>query len=642
VSSRKLNRWLDSGARSAGAWVTKAGHVARAVPAALKARGGAGGALKNVLSLYRRGGMDAVKQRLQMALRFNRNDYGLWVRRYDTIDEFRRERLEALCAGLLDRPTISIVMTTHNPKQKWLTEAIASVRRQVYPNWELCIADDASPDAAIRAILERYALEDERIKVVFREKNGHICAAANSALCLATGEWVALLDHDDLLPEHALLMVAEAIGRSPDVGLLYSDEDRIDEAGQRSSPCFKCDWNLELFRAHDMITRLGVFRRELITRLDGFRIGYEGSRDYDLALRVVELLKPEQIVHMPYVLYHRRVNSDSAASRATVKSHAQDAGVKALQDHLSRQGIDASAELTRSSFRRVRYRIPFPPPRVSLIIPTRNGFHLIRQCIESILSKTTYANYEILIIDNGSDDPETLGYLLSLNANPKIRVLRDDRPFNYSALNNMAVQHADGEYIGLLNNDIEVISPDWLDEMVGFAVQPDSGAIGACLWYPNDTLQHGGVVLGIQGVAGHAHKRIPRGSHGYFGRAVLPQWCSAVTAACLLIKKSIYLEVGGLNENDLKVAFNDVDFCLKVREAGYRNIWTPFAELYHHESATRGLEDTPEKHGRFAKEIEYMKRTWGDALVNDPAYSPNLTLHHEDFSLAWPPRVPAL
>jgi GT2 family glycosyltransferase len=288
---------------------------------------------------------------------------------------------------------------------------------------------------------------------------------------------------------------------------------------------------------------------------------------------------------------------------------------------------------------RARYSIPKNPPLVSLIIPTRNGLELIKQCIDSIFAKTTYKNYEIIIVDNNSDDPETLEYFASLSSHHQVRVLRDESPFNFSALNNTAVQQARGEYVGLINNDIEVISPEWLDEMIGLAMQSGVGAVGASLWYPNDTLQHGGVIIGLGGVANHAHKNLPRNRAGYFGRAQMIQTFSAVTAACLVIKKTIYQEVGGLNETNLKVAFNDVDFCLRVREAGYRNVWTPYAELYHHESATRGLDDTSEKQARFIEEVLYMKERWGEQLKTDPAYSPNLTLKHEDFSYAWPPRV---
>jgi glycosyltransferase involved in cell wall biosynthesis len=649
---RNSTSWrLTKPVRFVGHQIARGGHLVKIAPAAFQMAGGSRATLKKAFSLYRREGLSGIKRGIRLVQAsgeikpavgsdaFDRNDYAEWVRRYDTIDEAKRARLRALCGGLASQPKISVVMPTYNPRPEWLIEAIESVRGQFYPNWELCIADDASPDPAIRPILERYAREDERIKVVFREQNGHISAASNSALELATGEWIALLDHDDLLPEHALALIAQAINRHPDAGLIYSDEDKIDEQGNRSTPYFKCEFNIDLLRSQNMISHLGTYRHDLIETIGGFRVGFEGSQDYDLALRVVEKLKTEQIVHIPHILYHWRVHADSTALHAGTKTYAQHSGLKALREHLLRLSIDSSVELTPFLQYRIRYSIPVPQPKVSLIIPTRNGLHLIRQCIESVLAKTTYRNYEILVIDNGSDDPEALNYFKSFDGNTKIRVIRDDSPFNYSALNNRAVVQADGEFVGLLNNDVEVITPGWLDEMLGLAIRPNTGAVGACLWYPNDTLQHGGVTVGVNGVAAHSHRNLPRGAAGYFGRAALTQGVSAVTAACLVIKKSIFLEVGGLNEADLQIAFNDVDFCLRVREAGYQNVWTPFAELYHHESATRGFEDTPEKKARFAKEVAYMKRNWGESLLNDPAYSPNLTLHHEDFSLAWPPRT---
>jgi len=374
-------------------------------------------------------------------------------------------------------------------------------------------------------------------------------------------------------------------------------------------------------------------------KLNGFREDYVGAQDYDLALRCIEQLTPRQIVHIPRILYHWRIHPGSTALAGSVKNYALLAGERALNDHLARTQVSAKAELLSFGMYRVRYDLPTLVPLVSLIIPTRNGLHLIKQCIESIIAKTTYANYEILIVDNNSDDPDTLDYFTRLAEDSRVRIFRDERPFNYSALNNAAVQQAGGEYICLINNDIEVISPEWLEEMMGLAIQPGVGAVGACLWYPNDTLQHGGCITGLGGVAGHSHKHLPRGDFGYFRRVQLIQTMSAVTGACLVVKKNIYQEVGGLDETNLKVAFNDIDFCLRVREAGYRNIWTPFAELYHHESATRGFENTPEKKERFAQEMQYMKKRWGISLLNDPAYSPNLTLDHEDFSLAWPPRV---
>nr|WP_321936490.1 glycosyltransferase family 2 protein [Paraburkholderia sp. J8-2] len=607
---------------------------------------GVGVALRKAYAVYRREGLSGVRQRINW-LRSGapgagaQGDYAEWIRRYDQVDDEMRKSIRQRIAQLEKSPLISVVMPVYNPKPEWLSEAIESVRNQLYPNWELCIADDVSPNPAIRSLLERYARDDQRIKVVFREENGHISAASNSALGLATGEWVALLDHDDLLPEHALYCVADAIHDNPAAQLIYSDEDKIDESGRRRDPYFKCAWNPDLFYSHNMFSHLGVYRKTLLEDVGGFRVGLEGSQDYDLALRCIERVDVQAIHHIPRVLYHWRVHAESTASGVDAKPYAAIAGERALNEHFERTNVAGVVEYTGVGYR-ARYKLPDKVPLVSLIIPTRNGIHLIRQCIESIVEKTSYDNYEIIVVDNGSDDPATLSYFDSLKDDPRVRILRDDRPFNYSALNNAAVEIANGELIGLVNNDIEVISPDWLAEMVGIALQPGVGAVGAKLWYPNDTLQHGGVVLGLLGVAGHAHKNAVRGYPGYFCRASLISSFSAVTAACLIVRKSIYNEVSGLNETDLTVAFNDVDFCIRILEAGYRNVWTPYAELYHHESATRGFEDNPVKLARFNGEIEYMLKRWGNLLKDDPAYSPNLTLDQEDFGLAWPPRVKAV
>lgn len=637
--------------RFAGHQIKRGKHIIRLLPSVLQYGGGIKATVSKALRVFKQEGLSGVKRRLisvQMLANqlpvndlsghvIDRNDYTEWTRRYDTMTDENRNILKARVADITQRPLISVVMPVYNPKTEWLIEAIESVCKQIYPHWELCIADDASPDKAIRPILECYAEKDLRIKVLFREQNGHISAASNSALELVTGEWVALLDHDDVLSQHALFWVADAINRDPSARLIYSDEDKIDKKGRRFGPYFKCDWNVDLFYSHNLITHLGVYRTELLHEIGGFRLGIEGAQNYDLALRCIERIDPKQIHHIPRVLYHWRVHAGSTAQSADAKSYAMLAGERALNEHFQRQNVDATAELIGHGYR-VRYALPDTLPLVSLIIPTRNGLQLVRQCVESLLKKTTYTNYEILIVDNGSDDPEILGYFKSLELEPQVRVLRDDCPFNYSGLNNAAVKKARGEIVGLLNNDTEVISPDWLSEMVSLALQPGIGAVGARLWYPTNTLQHGGVILGVGGVAGHSHKHLPRYQPGYSSRASLIQGMSAVTAACLVIRKAIYEEVGGLNEIDLMVSLNDIDFCLRVREAGYRNVWTPYAELYHHESKTRGYEDTPEKQARFAKERAYMKERWCDQLLNDPAYSPNLTLDLEDFSLAWPPR----
>ena len=570
----------------------------------------------------------------------DRNDYETWIRRYDTLDDNDRRIMRDHITSWPDPPLISIIMPVFDPPLDLLREAIDSVTQQLYPNWELCIADDASSDPAVRDFLKTAQAGNERIKVVLRRENGHISAASNSALDIATGRYVALMDNDDLLPEHALYWAARAIVEHPDAGVIYSDEDKIDRQGRRSAPYFKPDWNAFLFRSQNMISHLGIYQRELVDRVGRFRTGFEGSQDYDLALRCIEKLKDSQIVHIPRVLYHWRIHAGSTAMATGEKPYAVQAGVKALNEHLHRTARKGRAELLPIGMYRVRYELPPQPPLVSLIIPTRNAHELVRQCIDSIQRLTRYPAYELILVDNGSDDAQALDYFESLKQQPGITVHRDDRPFNYSALNNQAVQQARGELIGLINNDIEVISPDWLDEMVALALQPSVGAVGARLWFPDDRLQHGGVILGIGGIANHAHKFLPKGEHGYFGRAELIQEFSAVTAACLVIRKSIFEQVGGLDEEHLKIAFNDVDFCLRVREAGYANVWTPYAELYHHESATRGLEDSPEKQQRFSSEVAFMQARWPD-IRKDYAYSPNLTLEHLDFGLAWPPRLDA-
>jgi glycosyltransferase involved in cell wall biosynthesis len=569
---------------------------------------------------------------------FDRNDYQEWIRRYDTLKDSHHAVMKAQLDLMDNRPLISIVMPTYNSNIDWLRQAIDSVRAQIYPNWELCIADDASTKAkvSLHKFLREVALEDHRIKVKLRDKNGHISAASNTALTLSQGEWVALLDHDDILTEDALFFVAKTILENPRAALIYSDEDKIDVNNVRSGPYFKPDWNYELFLSHNLITHLGIYRKDIIDKIGGFRLGYEGAQDYDLALRFIDCVEPSQIVHIPKVLYHWRVHDKSTAKKANAKPYAMIAGERAINDRFKRLKIDAKAEYINFGYK-VSYALPTPRPLVSIIIPTRNGLDLIRQCISSILEKTDYDNYEIIVIDNNSDDLAALNYFNEIQSHSNIRVIKDDRPFNYSELNNSAVDQARGDYVVLLNNDIEVMSRNWLAEMLSYGIQPGVGAVGARLWYPNNTAQHAGVVIGIAGWAGHAHRGFAKCA-GYVGRMALVSNFSAVTGACLLISKKLYQQLGGLNAKDLKVACNDVDFCLRLVQKGYRNVFTPNANLYHHESATRGHEDSPEKQARFAAEVAYMKKKYANFFDHDPAYNRNLTMHAEDFSLSWPPR----
>ncbi|PSJ48035.1 glycosyltransferase family 2 protein [Zobellella endophytica] len=555
--------------------------------------------------------------------------YQQWIEQKENFSFYRQAVSEYLF-----HPVISIILPVYNTPVELLAEAIQSVQHQTYPSWQLCIADDASDHEDTRQYLKEVATRDSRIKLIFREHNGHISAASNSALALAEGEFIAFLDHDDLLSPHALTEVVAAINHHPTAKLLYSDEDKIDLDGNRHHPHFKPDWNPDLFYSCNYVSHFAVYRRDIANQIKGLREGFEGSQDYDFTLRYIRHLKPSDIVHIPKVLYHWRELPGSTAVSLSEKGYAHRAGLLALQDHFSGSGVRVTDGQSAGSYR-LLWPLPAKPPLVSLLIPTRDTLHHLKKCVDSIIEKTSYPHYEILILDNQSVEPETLGYFASLSAHENIRIVKYDAPFNYSSINNYGAALARGEVLALVNNDIEVISPDWLTEMVRHAVRKDVGCVGAKLYYGNDTIQHAGVICGlggINGVAGHSHKFYPREHPGYFNRLLLTQNLSAVTAACLLVKKSIYTQVSGLDEEHLAVAFNDVDFCLRVKEAGYRNIWTPYAELYHHESVSRGHEDTPEKLARFQAECDYMRQRWGERLRKDPAYSPNLTLDREDFS----------
>lgn len=615
---------------------------------------------KRTVSVLRTQGVQGVRQRLRRMLHGSEHglealdsgapvldtvpgatprSYADWVAKYDTMDPVKLSRLVAEAADLPRKALVSIVMPVYNPDPQDVGRAIASVKNQVYPHWELCICDDASTKAGTRELLEAAAAEDSRIRLAFHTKNQHISAATNTAIALAKGQYIALLDHDDELTPHALLRAMQAFARHPNGKVLYSDEDKIDQTGRRFDPYFKPDFNLGLLRSHNYMCHFAVYDADFMRQLGGPRVGFEGAQDYDLALRAIDSVEAAAVLHVPQILYHWRTATGSTASGHGNKSYAFEAGRRALQEHLQRRGLQGEVleAPEASGMYRVRWGIPANPPLVSIVIPTRNGEKILRQCLDSLV-QTRYPNYEIIVMDNGSDEAASLQLLAERTASGQIRVLRDDGPFNFSAINNRAVHEATcGEFVLLMNNDIEATHPEWLDEMVGPALEPGVGCVGARLWYPDGRIQHAGVVL-VCGVAGHAHKLLARGQHGYMGRAVLAQDFVAVTAACLLLRKSVYEEVSGLDES-LAVAFNDVDFCLRVREAGYRNHWTPYAELIHHESVSRGYEDTPEKQKRFNSEVKILQTRWPALLANDPCYNPNLTIDAEDFSLAWPPRV---
>jgi glycosyltransferase involved in cell wall biosynthesis len=563
--------------------------------------------------------------------------YHEWIRRFDAVD---RARVERDLRQLRAQPLISVLLPVYNPDLEVLEAAIESIEKQIYHRWELCVADDASTDPDVRPFLERHARADSRIKLTFRERNGHISACTNSALGLATGAWCALLDQDDAFAETALALVALEIEQYPDAGLIFSDEDKIDEAGVRSNPFFKPDWNPELFLGQNYINHLGVYRADLLRTIGGFREGLEGSQDYDLALRCIERLEPAQVRHIPRILYHWRAVAGSLAAVADAKPYAKEAARRAIGDHIRRMEIAGRVEACPENVEshRVIYAVPEPLPKVSIIIPMRDRVDLIERCIASIREQTDYPSIEFVVVDNGSIEAATLKFLHVMEQEMAALIVRDDGPFNFSRLINRGVVAANGDVLAFLNNDIEANEGGWLREMVSHVVQPGVGAVGARLWYPDGTLQHGGVILGLGGVAGHAFPRIPRGHPGYFNRAWLQQNCSAVTGACMVVRKKVFEDAGGFDEANLAISFNDVDFCLRLRTAGFRNVWTPYADLIHHESASRGHQPTDEEQAQFVREATYMQRKWGIELLHDPYYNPNLSLNLPGFELAVPPR----
>lgn len=555
--------------------------------------------------------------------------YSEWQRQNGT----RRSdlaRMRDIAALLAHRPAISIVTAVFNTPETYLRAAIESVLAQVYPYWELCLADDASTEPHVRCVLEEFVARDHRIKVVFRTSNGHISKAMNSALDLATGEFIGLLDHDDLLTPEALFEVAVLLNRHRDADMIYSDEDKIDDSGTLRDPFFKPGWCPESFMSRMYTCHFGVYRRTLVEEVGRFRPEFDGSQDYDFVLRLSE--RTSRIHHIPRVLYHWRIHPASSASESASKPYAAVAAVRALNEALGRRGEPGEAREIAPGTYLVRYRIQ-EHRRVSIIIPTRDHGDDVDRCLESIFSKATYPDFEVMLLDNGSSEVASLAIFEKwASREPRLRIVKYDAPFNFSGINNYAATQATGAYLLFLNNDTEVVSVDWLEAMVEQAQRAPIGAVGALLLYPDSTVQHAGVIIGLGGVAGHSHKRYPADSPGYYYTLKAVNNYSAVTAACLMVRRDVFEQVGGFDQ-ELAIAFNDVDFCLKVQAAGYRNVYLPHVVLYHFESKSRGDETSPEKAARFQREINTMTTRWRTDDTADPCYSPNLTLDREDFSI---------
>ncbi len=529
------------------------------------------------------------------------------------------------------RPRISIIVPVYETPEPFLRAMIASVTVQTYADWELCLADGGSREPRVRDVLEEAAGLDPRVKVRFLPANEGIVGNSNAALALAGGDFVALLDHDDTLAPFALFEVVRAFNEHPEADFLYSDEDSITpDGGRRLDHHFKPDWSPDTLRSHNYVCHLSVFRRALLDKVGGFRPGFEGSQDYDLILRATE--QARQIVHIPKVLYHWRIHDNSTTADPTTKMYAFESARKALTEHLARTGTDG---LVLDGPKLGTYQVVYPlakKPLVSILIPSRDEPETLAKCLKSVAG-SSYAHHEILIIENHSRRPETFAYYKQLEAVSNVRILTWDKAFNYAAVNNFAAGHARGEVLLFLNNDVEVINRDWLERLLEHALRPAVGAVGAKLYYPDNTIQHAGVIVGIGGTAGHHHVFYPREAPGYRNRLLTVQNCSAVTGACLMMRRRVFDEVGGFDEGFI-LAFNDIDLCLKARDKGYAVIWTPFAELYHHESKTRGYEDTPQKQIRLAAETDLLQMKWGNFLLaGDPYYNPNLTLNSGDFGL---------
>lgn len=554
--------------------------------------------------------------------------YEAWLARHKVDKRTLRRQKHAAFA---QKPLISIVIPLYCTPLPYLKELLESVRRQSYENWQLCLAD-GSPDDKAKEFIEKHYGREKRIVYRKLEENGGISVNTNEAVALAAGEYLMLCDHDDTLEPDALYEIVKAIN---DTGadVLYTDEDKVSMDGRHYfDPNFKPDFNLFRLRENNYICHIFVVKKSLTDETGLLRSEFDGAQDFDFILRCCE--KAQKITHIPKVLYHWRCHMDSTAADPSSKAYAYEAGRKAVREHYQRLGIDAKVEMTeRPGWYRSHVKVQ-ENPLISVIIPNKDHTDDLELCLFSMTRKSTYRNYEILIVENNSEKEETFEYYRKLpDRYPKARVLTWEKEFNYSAINNFAAKEAKGEYLLFLNNDVEILTPDWMEEMLQNCQQENVAAVGAKLYYPDDTIQHAGVVLGLGGIAGHIMCRASKEDPGYFGRMISVQEISAVTAACMMVKKSDFDAVGGLDET-FQVAFNDIDLCMKFRAAGKKIIFTPYAELYHYESKSRGLEDTPEKQFRFDKEVKRFQEKWAQQLeMEDPYYSPNLSVTEGDCSL---------
>ena len=557
------------------------------------------------------------------------DDYEQWILKHRPDKKTLRKQKKTV---FQKKPLISIVVPLYQTPEPYLRELIDSVKAQSYENWQLCLAD-GSPDDRLKGFLDRNYGKENRIVYRKLEQNGGISVNTNEAVMLATGEYLMLCDHDDTLEPDALYEITKAINEKDAPDVLYTDEDKVSMDGKHYfGPNFKPDYNLFRLRENNYICHIFVVKKALTDRVGLLRTEFDGAQDYDFIFRCCE--EADKVVHIPKVLYHWRCHMDSTAADPESKAYAYQAGRRAIKEHYQRMGIDASVEMTeRPGWYRSYVKIQ-DNPKISIIIPNKDHIEDLELCLFSLTKRSTYKNYEILIVENNSEKPETFEYYKKLpDRYPKVKVLTWEKEFNYSAINNFAAKQAEGVYLLFLNNDVEILTPQWIEEMLQICQQKDVAITGAKLYYPDDTIQHAGVVLGLGGIAGHIMCKASREDPGYFGRTVTVQEISAVTAACMMIRTEDFWNAGGFDET-FQVAFNDIDLCMKVRAAGKKIVFTPYAELYHYESKSRGLEDTPEKQFRFDKEVKAFEAKWSEQLAKgDPYYSPNLSVTEGDCSL---------
>ena len=576
---------------------------------------------------------ETVKRSIEKITVQDSINYKAWIRRNAPTAKMLQAQREA---HFQYAPKISIVVPLYKTPENYLREFVQSVQAQTYKNWELCFSDGSGKDSPIEGVLNELTHKDPRIRVVYTGEQLQISENTNEALKIAAGDFIAFSDHDDLLAPDALYECVKALNEDRSIELLYTDEDKVDMKGNKFfMPHFKPDFNIDLLRSINYICHLFVVKREILEQVGMLNPEFDGAQDYDFVLRCVE--KSEHIHHIPKILYHWRAHKDSTAENMETKEYALEAGKKAIQAHLDRMNIPADVVQKTDRglcYYRSKYRI-FSQPMISIIIPNKDHVKDLEKCISSIETKATYKNVEYIIVENNSEKEETFAYYKELEKkNPKAKVVFwDGTGFNYPAINNFGVEKASGEYLLFLNNDTEIVNEDCLEELLGYCMREDVGAVGARLYYEDGSIQHAGVIVGLGGVAGHAFTDFPHESPGYFGRIVMAQDYSAVTAACMMMRKSVYKEVGGFDPK-WEVAFNDVDLCLKIRKAGYLIVYNPYAELMHYESKSRGYEDNEEKIERFNTECENFIEKWDEFLSKgDPYYSPNLTLDKNDFSL---------